>query len=134
MTIWIQLFQNLYHRSTNSHAFCMILKYFALLSLTQNSSQMSRKLTVSLLYSSITLSKTQSLFSCAQPQWALGEKLHLQMNNNMWQVWYQSIHCNLVTCNLQPFCYKRKAKKMPWNTSNTWSKFAQIEGIFLKIN
>ena len=32
------------------------------------------------------------------------------------------------------FCYKRKAKKRPWNTSNTWSKFVQIEGIFFRIN
>ena len=32
------------------------------------------------------------------------------------------------------FRYKSKAKKRPWNSSNTWSKFAQIEGIFLRIN
>ena len=29
---------------------------------------------------------------------------------------------------------KRKAKKRPCNTSNRWSKFAQIESIFLRIN
>ena len=29
---------------------------------------------------------------------------------------------------------KRKAKKRLWNTSNTWSKIGQIEGIFLRIN
>ena len=32
------------------------------------------------------------------------------------------------------FRYKRKAKKRSWNTSNTWSKFAQIERIFLRTN
>ena len=32
------------------------------------------------------------------------------------------------------FRYKRKAKKRPWNNSNTRLKFAQIEGIFLRIN
>ena len=30
------------------------------------------------------------------------------------------------------FRYKRKAKKRLWNTSNTWLKFAQIEGIFFQ--
>ena len=30
------------------------------------------------------------------------------------------------------FRYKRKTKKRPWNTSNTWLKFAQIEGIFFQ--
>ena len=30
------------------------------------------------------------------------------------------------------FRYKRKAKKRPWNTSNTRLKFAQIEGIFFQ--
>ena len=39
---------------------------------------------------------------------------------------------NLVTST--SFCYKRKAKKRPWNTSNTWLKFAQIEDIFFRIN
>ena len=28
------------------------------------------------------------------------------------------------------FRYKRKAKKRPWNTSNTQLKFAEIEDIF----
>ena len=39
--------------------------------------------------------------------------------------------------NLDPsasFRYKRKAKKRPWNTLITWSKFAQMEGIFFRIN
>ena len=30
------------------------------------------------------------------------------------------------------FRYNRKVKKRSWNTSNTWSKFAQIEGFFLR--
>ena len=33
-----------------------------------------------------------------------------------------------------PFHYKKKAEKRAWNTSNTWLKFAQIEGIFFRIN
>ena len=32
------------------------------------------------------------------------------------------------------FCYKREANKRTWNTSSTWSKFAQIQGIFLRRN
>ena len=32
------------------------------------------------------------------------------------------------------FRYKKKAEKRLWNTSNTWLKFAQIEGIFFRIN
>ena len=39
--------------------------------------------------------------------------------------------------NLDPsasFRYKRRAKKRLWNTLDTWSKFAQIEGIFSRIN
>ena len=32
------------------------------------------------------------------------------------------------------FRYKREAKKRPWKSSNMWLKFAQIEGIFFKIN
>ena len=39
--------------------------------------------------------------------------------------------------NLDPrasFRGKKKAKRRPWNTSNTWLKFTQIEGIFFRIN
>ena len=39
--------------------------------------------------------------------------------------------------NLDPsasFRYKRKAKKRPWNTLITWSKFSQMEVIFFRIN
>ena len=32
------------------------------------------------------------------------------------------------------FRYNRKAKKRPWNISHKRSKFAQIEGILLRIN
>ena len=32
------------------------------------------------------------------------------------------------------FPYKRKAKKRPWNNSNTWLNIAEIEDIFLRIN
>ena len=38
-------------------------------------------------------------------------------------------------CNIVPsasFRYKKKTKKRPWNTSNTWLKFAQVEGIFFQ--
>ena len=35
---------------------------------------------------------------------------------------------NLVL--IESFRNKRKVKKKPWNSSNTWLKFAQIEGIF----
>ena len=31
-----------------------------------------------------------------------------------------------------PFHYKGKAKKRSWSTSNTWLKFARIEGIFFQ--
>ena len=44
---------------------------------------------------------------------------------------------SVVLANLVPspsFWYKRKAEKRPWNTSNTWLKLAQIEGIFFRIN
>ena len=46
-------------------------------------------------------------------------------------------HVSIVNHNLvarASFLYERKAKKRPQNTSNTGSKFAQIEGIFLRIN
>ena len=32
------------------------------------------------------------------------------------------------------FHYKRKVKERLWDTSNTWLKFAQLEGIFFKTN
>ena len=32
------------------------------------------------------------------------------------------------------FAIKKRRKKRPWNTSNMWLKFAQIEGIFFRIN
>ena len=32
------------------------------------------------------------------------------------------------------FHYKGKAKNRPWNTLNMWSEFAEIEGIFFRIN
>ena len=32
------------------------------------------------------------------------------------------------------FHHKMKAKKRPWNTSNTWLKLSQIKGMFFRIN
>ena len=43
-----------------------------------------------------------------------------------------NLHLNLVPS--ASFCYNRKAKKKPWNTSNRWIKFGQIEEIFFRIN
>ena len=40
--------------------------------------------------------------------------------------------CNLISSAL--FHFERKAKKRPWNTSNTGLKYAQIEGIFFRKN
>ena len=48
-----------------------------------------------------------------------------------------SVHIYSQILNLVPsasFCYKSKVKKRPWNTSNTLSKFPQIEGTFLRVN
>ena len=42
-----------------------------------------------------------------------------------------------MECDLVPnalFCYRSKAKKKPWSTSNTGLKFAQIDCIFFRIN
>ena len=42
-----------------------------------------------------------------------------------------------MECDLTPnalFCYGSKAKKIPWSTSNTELKFAQIDCIFFRIN
>ena len=42
-----------------------------------------------------------------------------------------------MECDLVPnalFCYRSKAKKKPWNTSNMGLKFAQIDCIFFRIN
>ena len=47
------------------------------------------------------------------------------------------VFMHVYMCNLVPrtsFRYNRKAKKRPWNTSNTRFEFAQIEGIFFRIN
>ena len=44
---------------------------------------------------------------------------------------------SLYDSNLVPsasFHYERKSKKRPWNTSNTGSKFAVKDGIFLRVN
>ena len=43
-------------------------------------------------------------------------------------------HENISLVPSVSFRYKRKAKKRLWNTSNTRSKFAQIEGMFLRIS
>ena len=55
---------------------------------------------------------------------SLFDHIHLEQN--------QGVLYNLVPS--KSFRSRSKAKKKPWNTSNTWSKFAQIEGKFLKIN
>ena len=55
----------------------------------------------------------------------------------LWGTQQIAILFYLDSNNLVPstsFRYERKAKERPWNTSNTWLKYVQIEGIFFRIN
>ena len=54
--------------------------------------------------------------------------------NNKW-TFHESKEAELLTSSPSTsFCYTGKAKKRPWSTSNTWLKFAQIEGKSSRIN
>ena len=54
-----------------------------------------------------------------------------------WTLTLKIKNVTFIMGNLVPgasFRCKRKAKKKPWNISDTWSKFAKIEEMFFRIN
>ena len=60
------------------------------------------------------------------------ENVVLHCNFEEVSLFILNLHLNLVPS--ASFCYNRKAEKKPWNTSNRWIKFGQIEEIFFRIN
>ena len=73
-----------------------------------------------------------SMFSGRYPPHYCGDFSILTRENKIFLLEVKESLFNLVPSAL--FCYKKKAKKRHWNALDTWLKFAQIEGIFFRIN